>query len=184
MAFDRLTRYSLDINEKYLKQKLSLMLTNESGFTEVAKAAADIIITDKKEERADGVLFIGYDPDADIRLPLSFEEIKGAILRDEGEPLRLDREERTVYIGENAIRLTELEFSLLALLYERRDFVSREEILDKIWNNEKDEGIINVYIHYLRQKLEGGGEKIIVSSRKSGYKIADKYKKGGGACGI
>ena len=38
-----------------------------------------------------------------------------------------------------------------------------------------DEKTVNVYIHYLREKLESGGEKIIISSRNMGYKIDSKY---------
>ena len=34
---------------------------------------------------------------------------------------------------------------------------------------------MNVYIHYLREKLEADGEKIILSSRSHGYKIDEKY---------
>ena len=54
------------------------------------------------------------------------------------------------------------------------EFVSREEILHSVWSGDADPGIINVYVHYLREKLEDG-EKIIVSSRKNGYKIDGRY---------
>ena len=53
-------------------------------------------------------------------------------------------------------------------------FVSREEILREIWDNCADAGVINVYVHYLREKIEHG-EKIIISSRNNGYKIDEKY---------
>ena len=43
-----------------------------------------------------------------------------------------------------------------------------------------DEGVLNVYVHYLREKLERGGEKIIISSRGLGYKIDEKYLQTGG----
>jgi DNA-binding response OmpR family regulator len=42
---------------------------------------------------------------------------------------------------------------------------------------DKGEGLINVYVHYLREKLEVGGEKIINSSRKNGYAIDEKFIK-------
>ena len=58
------------------------------------------------------------------------------------------------------------------------EFVSREEILSQVWNGDADCGIINVYIHYLREKIEHG-EKIILSSRKQGYCIDEKYLGGG-----
>ena len=55
------------------------------------------------------------------------------------------------------------------------DKLSREEILNAVWNNEADSGVINVYIHYLREKLELDGEKIILSSRKLGYAIDERF---------
>ena len=74
--------------------------------------------------------------------------------------------------------MTELEAALLALLISADgDFVSREEILKRVWQNDADPGIINVYIHYLREKIERG-EKIILSSRKRGYGIDEKYLRG------
>ena len=48
--------------------------------------------------------------------------------------------------------------------------------------DDADGGILNVYVHYLREKLEKRGEKIIISSRKSGYKIDEKYLKGEVSC--
>jgi len=52
---------------------------------------------------------------------------------------------------------------------------SREELLSRVWGNDTDPGVLNVYVHYLREKLERGGEKIILSSRKCGYRISEKY---------
>ena len=69
-----------------------------------------------------------------------------------------------------------LFFSLFNLLYSRKgEFVSRDEILALVWNGKADKGILNVYVHYLREKLEKNGEKIILSSRNYGYKINEKY---------
>ena len=61
------------------------------------------------------------------------------------------------------------------------EFISREEILERVWKNSADSGVINVYVHYLREKLERHGEKIILSSRKGGYRIDEKYL-GGEIC--
>ena len=57
----------------------------------------------------------------------------------------------------------------------RGEYVSREELLSRIWQNKTDKGILNVYIHYLREKLEKGGERIIISSRNLGYKINEVF---------
>ena len=63
---------------------------------------------------------------------------------------------------------------LLALLLAKDGYTSREEIAKKVWGDASD-GLINIYVHYLREKLEIGGEKIILSSRKGGYRIDKKY---------
>ncbi len=183
MASSENFKIALLIGDKYLKQKLSLMLFEDGKFVNTSVAAADAVLTDRRHEGTPpGALLISKQDDADIRLPLSFRDIENALTLTSSEAMRLDAAERMAYIGAYSVKLTELEFALLSLLYERGGFVTREEILDCIWGNGKDEGIVNVYIHYLRQKLEKNGEKLIISSRKSGYKIADRYKKGGRAC--
>ena len=61
------------------------------------------------------------------------------------------------------------------MLYEKKgEYVSREELRLGVWDEDTDSGVVNVYIHYLRQKLERG-EKIINTSRSLGYKIDEKY---------
>lgn len=109
--------------------------------------------------------------------PFSRESIL-ALLSSEGESkMRLG--ERRAYLHGEEIKLTELEFALLKRLVRAGgEFVSREELLKSVWGEDADGGILNVYVHYLREKLEKHGEKIIFSSRKYGYKIDEKYLKG------
>ena len=91
---------------------------------------------------------------------------------------RLLPESREVILDGRSVKLTELEFALFALIVEARgESVSREEILERVWHGETDGGIVNVYIHYLREKLEGGGERVIVASRGKGYSLSEKYAK-------
>ena len=96
--------------------------------------------------------------------------------RGDSPALSLVKEERCAFLHGEKIRLTEVELSLLSSLVSRRGaFASREELLEEVWGNEADGGVINVYVHYLREKLEKRGEKIILSSRKYGYRIDEKY---------
>ena len=79
------------------------------------------------------------------------------------------------------ISLTEVEGRLLlAILSGRGEYVSREELSRRVWGG-ASAGLLNVYIHYLREKLEYRGEKIILASRKSGYKIDERFL-GGKIC--
>ena len=89
-------------------------------------------------------------------------------------------DKRCAYLFGEEIRLTEVEYKLLGkLLSTCPEFVSREELLATVWGGECDTGVVNVYIYYLRQKLEKSGNKVIISSRSYGYKIDEKYGKRG-----
>ena len=83
------------------------------------------------------------------------------------------------FVGDRRVKLTDLEYATARLLIEKGDFVSREQILKEVWGDEKDPGIVTVYIHYLRTKLEADGERIILSSRQQGYRISESYLRGG-----
>lgn len=72
------------------------------------------------------------------------------------------------------IAFTEKERKLLDLLLDNRgDAVSVEEISSRVWGKEAvSSNIVNVYIRYLREKIEGDGNKrIILTVRGKGYKI-------------
>lgn len=95
--------------------------------------------------------------------------------------LTLNKDERTAILHGVSVKLTDVEYALLYAIYSRRgEYASRADILREVWGDAQDAGIINVYVHYLREKLEGGGEKIIISSRNKGYAIDGKYFTGGG----
>ena len=169
----------------HLGQKLNLCLcaTNEVTVDDSFTFGADLYIVDtdtvEPPEAKGGarVITAGRYGRCDLPLPCAFDEILSAVNRAPSESADLILTDRAVYLRGEKIKLTELEYSLLQLLADTKgDFVSREQILEQIWQNDADEGIINVYIHYLRRKLEKG-EKIILSSRQHGYKIDGKYLK-------
>lgn len=88
-------------------------------------------------------------------------------------------DDRYAFVGNRRVKLTELEYATAKLLIEKGDFVSKTQILKEVWGDEKDPGIVTVYIHYLRSKLEASGERVILSSRQQGYRISEAYLKGG-----
>ena len=59
--------------------------------------------------------------------------------------------------------------------YVHRVVAGLEELHGKVFGENNTPGLLNVYIHYLREKIEGEDEKIILSSRKQGYKINERY---------
>ena len=85
--------------------------------------------------------------------------------------------------GGRKIKLTELEYGLLSILMSKKgQSFGKEELLGRLWGEGVDLGVVNVYVHYLREKLEAGGEKVIISSRGAGYKINEKYLKEDTVC--
>ena len=70
------------------------------------------------------------------------------------------------------IRLTRLEYALLARLAAADGApVAKEALRREVFGEESDEGVVNVYIHYLRRKLEGGGRRLIYALRGQGYAL-------------
>ena len=117
-------------------------------------------------------------------LPLALGAAK-AMLEDRKAPppLLLLQKERAIRFYDQKIRLTEVEFALLSALWDARGaFIRREDLRAAVWGAEGTDSLLNVYIHYLREKLEGGGEKVILSSRKEGYALAEKFAKGDLVC--
>lgn len=162
---------------EYLKSKIILALDDASGFIAVGEGEEfDVCFLDldtmPDAPRGDGVITMSRALPCALKTPSAFEDIVRLARGELGAVLSL--EGRICTLRGERIRLTELEAALLSRLIEARgEFVSRERLLSDVWG-EGDGGIVNVYIHYLREKIERG-EKIILSSRKLGYKIDARY---------
>ena len=111
--------------------------------------------------------------------PFVISELKAMLCREKSEsagtrlyPLR---DGTGVYIDGRTVRLTEVEMRLFRAIYEG-GFTSREELTQRVWGEGAGESLLNVYIHYLRSKLETTGDKVIVSARGRGYSFADSYR--------
>ena len=130
--------------------------------------------TQKDAPVSDGIYTMSAYTESDIALPFEFSTLLDIVSEKESGAL-LVIGERCAYLRGEKIKLTELECALLSrLMSANGEYVSRVDILRDVWGADADAGIINVYIHYLREKLEHG-EKIIVSSRSLGYKIDGRY---------
>ena len=84
---------------------------------------------------------------------------------------------RQVSRGGRELLLTAREYQLLLLLLEHRDRVlSREQILRRVWQDQQGSAsnVIEVYVRYLRQKLEMGGERRLLHTvRGRGYCLSE-----------
>jgi DNA-binding response OmpR family regulator len=142
-----------------------------------------------KDEVEDRVT--GLDAGADDYLvkPFSIEELLARIrahLRRNQEPdtdllqfedLSLNRRTREVHRGKRSIELTAKEFDLLQYLMSHpRQVFTRDQILENIWGYDflGDSNIIEVYVRYLRLKLEHDSEKrLIHTARGVGYSLRE-----------
>ena len=90
--------------------------------------------------------------------------------------LKIDTNKRQVYRGDERIRLTGMEFSLLELLVGRSgEPFSRGEILKEVWGytpeRHVDTRVVDVHISRLRSKLEDdpANPELILTARGTGY---------------
>jgi DNA-binding response OmpR family regulator len=95
--------------------------------------------------------------------------------------LELHRIEHTVARAGLTIELTAKEFALLEfLMLHRGECVSRSQLLTEVWQMpaQANTNVVDVYINYLRGKLEGGGlhgahDGLIETIRGMGYRLGE-----------
>jgi two-component system response regulator MprA len=169
---------------------LDIMLPGLNGL-EVAqrlRAAGDtvpILMLTARDEVADRVQGLETGADDYLVKPFAPEElvarVKALLRRSQEErheilryaDVELDTGTRVAYRGPREIELSPTEYELLALFLRRpRQVLTREIILDRVWGMdfEGSSNVMEVYVGYLRNKLEAGGEpRLIHTVRGVGY---------------
>lgn len=139
---------------------------------------------DTVEDRVAGLTAGGDDY---VTKPFSLEEVvarlrallrrwgasaeKPASILDVGD-LRMDEDSHEVWRGDQEVRLTATEFELLRYLMRNpRRVLSKAQILDRVWNYDfgGQANIVELYISYLRRKIDKGHEPMIHTMRGVGY---------------
>jgi DNA-binding response OmpR family regulator len=92
--------------------------------------------------------------------------------------LSIDPGNRTVWRGQRQVALTAREYGLLLHLLEHRgQILSREQILAAAWKGQQGvaSNVVEVYVRYLRQKLEENGERRLIHTvRGRGYCLCER----------
>ena len=133
----------------------------------------------------------GLDAGADDYLvkQFAFEELLARIRvclrrREAADPqqlrvadLRLDVATREAWRGDRAITLTTTEYELLRLFMQHpRQVLTRDVIYERVWgyNFRGQSKVIEVYVRYLREKLEASTEaRLIHTVRGAGYVLKE-----------
>jgi two-component system OmpR family response regulator len=139
---------------------------------------------DSLEDRIAGITAGGDDY---VTKPFSFQEVSArlrGLVRRAGiaratetaglvvGDLRMDEDAHEVRRGNKIIDLTATEFELLRFLMRNpRVVLSKAQILDRVWSYDFGGGghVVELYVSYLRKKLDDGGAPIIHTVRGIGY---------------
>ncbi len=189
-TFDGEEAYDLLTATEYDAAVLDIMMPKKDGISLVKKLRAEgnnvpvlfLTARDSIDDRVEG-LDIGAD-DYLVK-PFAFEELLARVrvlLRKHTvhktsiisiADLSIDIASRKVKRGDTEISLSAKEYELLRYLAMNKEIVlSREKIENHIWNYDYEGGtnVVDVYIRYLRKKLDDDFEtKLIHTVRGAGY---------------
>ena len=148
-----------------------------------------VIMLTAKDEVSDRVAGLDAGADDYLTKPFSLEELLARVRANlrraypeapdvlQFENLTMDCQSREVHRGSQRIELTAKEFDLLEyLLRHPRQVMTRDQLIEKVWGYDflGDSNIIEVYVRYLRVKLEVHDEKRLVHTvRGVGYVLRD-----------
>lgn len=191
-CFDGAEAYELIRSTDYDAAVFDVMMPLMSGFEVVRKIRAQgidtpVIFLTARDSIEDRVTGLDIGADDYLVKPFSFEELSARLRvmtrKKYGgktgvitvEDLTIDTASMRVERGGREISLSAKEYELLRYLATNRGVVlSREKIENHIWNYDYEGGtnVVDVYIRYLRKKLDEGEErKLIHTVRGAGYVI-------------
>ena len=168
---------------------LDVMLPSMNGFEICRRLKREkqspIIMLSAKDSVMDKVNGLQIGADDYIAKPFAIEELLARIevvfRRQDNlnnyiikfKDITINKSSRVVKRNGNEINLTNKEYELLMILIDNKGkVVTREELLEKVWGYgyEPETNVIDVYIRYLRAKLNNENkEEYIQTVRSVGY---------------
>jgi two-component system OmpR family response regulator len=169
---------------------LDLMLPGMDGLDLAERLLRDpdlaVIMLTARDQVADRIAGLNVGADDYVVKPFDFDELVARIravtrrrLPSQSDilragPIALDQARREVTVNGRPVELTLKEYELLRLfLMTPRRVLPRQFILDRVWGHDfyGSENNLEVYIGYLRRKLNGEGHKLIETVRGVGYRL-------------
>ncbi len=189
-AFDGETASEYITGIEYNAIVIDLMIPRKNGLEVIREMrergnVTPVLILTARDSVSDRVA--GLDAGADDYLvkPFAFDEflarVRALFRRNTAftanvlrvADLEMDMNQRTVSRGGKVIQLSSKEFTILEYLIRNKNVVlSREQIEQNAWDLSFDGGsnIVDVYIRYLRKKIDSGfDKKLIHTVYGSGY---------------
>jgi len=175
---------------------LDLMLPGVDGMELLSRLRREsdvyVIMLTARSDETDKIVGLSVGADDYVTKPFSPRElvarIKAALRRlktGQGAGLgnvvlsfkhmRMDVGARTVSVDNKPVELTAIEFDLLRALAENRGRVlTREQLLERIWDGEYfgETRVVDVHVGHVRQKL--GNDAMIATIRSVGYRFEDE----------
>jgi len=171
---------------------LDVMLPDQHGFEVLRQLhgespALPVLFLTAKDAVEDRVAGLTAGGDDYVTKPFSLEEVvarvrvlvrrAGAVRERDGATLavgdlRMDEDSREVSRGGEQLRLTATEFELLRYLMRNpRRVLSKAQILDRVWHHDfgGNGSVVELYISYLRKKVDAGRQPMIHTVRGVGY---------------
>ncbi|HEX6346045.1 response regulator transcription factor [Umezawaea sp.] len=171
---------------------LDVMLPDVDGLEVLRRLRAEqpnlpVLFLTAKDAVEDRIAGLTAGGDDYVTKPFSLEEVVlrlRALMRRTGVTgatagaelvvgdLRLDEDTREVHRGGRSIDLTATEFELLRYLMRNpKRVLSKAQILDRVWSYDfgGQANIVELYISYLRKKIDAGHEPMIHTMRGAGY---------------
>lgn len=173
---------------------LDVMLPDMHGLTVLGRLRRElpdvpVLFLTAKDAVEDRIAGLTAGGDDYVTKPFSLEEVvarlrglirrSGAAARRTGSvlavgDLTLDEDSHEVTRGGQSIHLTATEFELLRYLMRNpRRVLSKAQILDRVWSYDfgGQANVVELYISYLRRKIDAGREPMIHTRRGAGYLI-------------
>ena len=152
-----------------------------------AGTTVPIVMLTARDQPRDKVRNLDTGADDYVTKPFDIEELMArlrAVMRRTGQDERLrvgdldvNTTTRQVRRGERTVDLTAREYDLLEFMaLNARRVLSRDLILDRVWEHalEIDPNVVDVYIGYLRKKIDLPGEpRLIQTVRGVGFTLRE-----------